>query len=512
MERKTKIICTIGPACSSPQTLAAMAEAGMDVARLNFSHGTHEEHREVIRGLGQVREETGRNIGILQDLSGPKIRTGALPESGLMLESGGPALLVPISTDGDRPPDGGGPSWEAPAAGAAEPAGVPVRVPVGYPSLLRDVPAGARILLDDGRIELRAEGREGDGLACRVITGGVLLPHKGVNFPDLTLSARAPTSKDLDDLRFGLEEGVDFVALSFVQTEEDMLELRQRVRALSPGTRIIAKLERKVALEHLDGILSASDGVMVARGDLGVEAELAMIPIYQKQIIRRANLQRVAAITATQMLESMIHSPSPTRAEVTDVANAIYDGSDAIMLSGETAVGLYPVAAVRIMRRVADHVEANLGLDRSWFHEESEYRSYSGEAAVADAICASAQRLDARCILAFTLSGNTARLIAQNRPAVPIVALTSDPRTRRQLSLAWGVECILVPPFSEEFLQTIREAERVLLERGRVREGDLVIVSAGIPSSTPGGTNVMKLHRIGGEHPPLREPAPRVES
>ncbi len=478
MFRKTKIICTIGPACSSPQTLRAMVDAGMNVARLNFSHGTIDQHREVIHRVREIRAETGRSIGILQDLSGPKIRTGLLPETGLPLATGGRAALIPQAADTAAPPPGG--------------------IPIRFADLLRDVPLGARILLDDGRIELRAEERTASSLLCRVVHGGTLYSHQGVNFPEIALSSRAPTPKDLEDLRFGLKEGVDFVALSFVQTAEDILTLREHLRANGSDARVIAKLERRIALDHLEEILQASDGVMIARGDLGIEAELTMIPIYQKQITRRANLHRVTTITATQMLDSMIRAPRPTRAEVTDVANAIYDGSDAIMLSGETAIGLYPVGAVSVMRRIADHVEGNLGLDRGWSPEEPELRFYSEQAAVADAVCAAAANLGARCIVAHTVSGYTARLMSHNRPSVPLIAITPSERTYHQLSLVWGAESILMPGLDEDFLATTGRAEQELKKRGWAREGDLLVVSAGIPGSTPGGTNLMKLHRVGG--------------
>lgn len=486
MDRKTKIVCTIGPACSSGETMAAMVEAGMNVARLNFSHGTLEQHRSAIESLKRIREETGRNIGILQDLSGPKIRTGLLPKEGIPLETGSRVRLVAA-----------GAGEEAPAETAAERAACEPRIPVQYPFLLRDVPEQEQILLDDGRIGLRVERKTDSALVCRVVYGGLLKSHKGVNFPDLALSAHAPTPKDLEDLRFGLELGVDFVALSFVQAAEDLLTLREQIRRLGSDAQVIAKLERKVSLDNLDAILRSSDGVMVARGDLGIEADLSMIPIYQKKIVRQANLQRVQVITATQMLDSMIRNPLPTRAEVTDVANAIYDGSDAIMLSGETAVGRYPVEAVRTMRRIADNVERNLGLDRTWFREQSEYQSTSEQAALADAVCASAGRTGARCIVACTAGGYTARLLARNRPEAPIVALTAHPRTFYRLSLVWGVESILLPRSGDDFPDTLRMADRALKERGWASDGDLVIVAAGIPASRPGGTNIMKLHRIG---------------
>jgi pyruvate kinase len=366
MNRKTKIVCTIGPASSSPEVLNALVEAGMDVARINFSHGSHSSNGLIIRGIEKLREQTGRNIGILQDLGGPKIRVGRLPQEGVPLPEGDTVRLTAESED------------------CLYREGHPI--PVCYPALIQDVPEGARVLLDDGMLELKVERNTGKLLHCRILHGGRLYSHKGVNFPNLILSLGAPTEKDLEDLRFGLDQGVDFVALSFVQTAADLEAIREAAGDSESSPCIIAKLERASALENLDSIIAASDGIMVARGDLGIEADISMIPVYQKTAIRKANLIGVPVITATQMLDSMIRNPLPTRAEVTDVANAIYDGSDAIMLSGETAVGAYPVQSVCMMRAVADHVEQNLGLDRGWVRAEEQEASYSTQLAVAQSV------------------------------------------------------------------------------------------------------------------------------
>jgi pyruvate kinase len=481
MIRKTKIVCTLGPACRAAQILRCLADEGMDVARINFSHGTASENREAIRTIKRLREETGRNIGILQDLSGPKIRTGELPGEGVQLLEDS---LLRLTVGGAYRTEEG-----------------LLTVPVSYPRLLEDVPTGARILLDDGLLELRAERRTDRGLDCRVVHGGLLASHKGVNFPELILSERAPTAKDLQDLAIGLAEGVDFVALSFVQTAEDIERLKEVIQARRAATPVIAKLERAAALQHLERILEASDAVMVARGDLGIEADLAMIPVYQKQILRQANRHGRPAITATQMLDSMIHHPLPTRAEVTDVANAIYDGSDAIMLSGETAVGAYPVEALRMMRRVADRVEENAGLDRGWLPGGKELPASGAEEAVAGSVCQTAERLAARLIVAQTISGSTARLIARYRPSTPLVAVTPLESTWRELSLVWGVHALLLPRFSEDFLSTTAEVERLVVQRGLARPGDLMVISAGIPAGLAGGTNVMKVQLIGKPKP-----------
>jgi pyruvate kinase len=454
-----------------------LVQAGMNVARLNFSHGTHEDHLNSIRKIERIRKETGKNVGILQDLCGPKIRTGDLPEEGIELSSGSEVHLKPggrFDSDSDPP-----------------------LVPVSYLNLLDDIAEGRRILLDDGLLELRVEKRSPDRLECRVVNGGLLMAHKGVNFPKCTLSSRAPTSRDIEDLTFGLKNGVDFVALSFVQSREDMDTLREEIRRESGNVSVIAKLERETALDNLDSILSASDGVMVARGDLGIEAELTEIPIHQKKITHEANRRGITVIIATQMLDSMIRNPLPTRAEVTDVANAIHDGADAIMLSGETAIGKYPVEAVRIMRRIADNIEEDIGVHRGWVREERQQRYQSIDMAVARSACTSAEKLDASLIVAHTLSGQTARRISQNRPSTPIVAITPIESTFHQLSLVWGVEGILMPGFEESFINTVRRGDQLLVERGFAEQGDLVIISAGIPAGKSGGTNVMKVHRVG---------------
>jgi pyruvate kinase len=475
MTRKTKIVCTIGPASSSPQLLRGLAEAGMDVARINFSHGSQNSNGKLIRAIKELREQTGKNIGILQDLGGPKIRVGEMPSEGLALREGDSVSL----------------------AAQTEPYQEGGAIPVHYPALLADVPEGAEVLLDDGLLELKVETKSAERLRCRVLHGGRLFSHKGVSFPDLILSLGAPTDKDLEDLRFGLEQGVDFVALSFVQTAADLEAVRKAIGRSDTAPCVIAKLERGAALQNLDSIIAASDGIMVARGDLGIEADISMIAVYQKTAIRKANLVGVPVITATQMLDSMIRNPIPTRAEVTDVANAIYDGSDAIMLSGETAVGSYPLQSVRMMRAVADHVEENLGLDRGWVRAEVKDTVYSAQLAVAHSVCQTAERLGARCIVAQTISGTTARLIAMYRPSTRVVAVTPKESTFHQLSLVWGIESLLIRKFEMDFLKTTAAIDRVLMAGGHVEKGDLVVVSAGIPAAKSGGTNVMKLHAVG---------------
>jgi pyruvate kinase len=473
---RVKIICTIGPASSSLETIESLVDAGMNVARLNFSHGSYEEHRAVIENIKRVREKKNRNTAILQDLSGPKIRTGELPGGSVVLEEGKSVRLFP---GGDYSESGG-----------------ILNIPVSYEHLLDDIKEGGRVLLDDGYIELRAEKKDSDSILCRVIHPGILKSHKGVNFPGQTLSSKVPTDKDMADLSFGIENGIDLVALSFVQRPEEITYLKSEIRRLGSSASCIAKLERDTALENLDRIIDASDCVMVARGDLGVECEISMIPIYQKLIVRKCSEKAVPAIIATQMLESMIQNPMPTRAEVTDVANAIYDGADAIMLSGETAVGAFPVETVHMMRRIADNVEANIGLDTSWTGGLGSECPVSPEDAISRAVCSASEDVDAKYIIANTLTGQTARLVSARRPKTPILALTPHIATYHRLALLWGVEAIHRPGLATDFGNMVLEDEGVLKTLGLARTGDLVVVSAGIPQAIPGGTNVMKLHTI----------------
>ncbi|MBN2439878.1 MAG: pyruvate kinase [Spirochaetales bacterium] len=474
---KVKILCTIGPSCSSYEKLTALVNAGMNVARLNFSHGTYEDHGIIINLIKRIREETGKNIGILQDLSGPKIRVGSLPEDKLVLETNMQVKLVVGDTYSHE-------------------MGIH-HIPVKYDYLLQDTKAGARLLLDDGYIELLIEKKESDALVCRVKDGGILKSHKGLNFPGQVLTGKAPTKKDLEDLAFGIKNNVDFVALSFVQTKEDILELKKEIKRLGGSAFVIAKIERDTAITELDAIVKATDGVMVARGDLGIECELSMIPIYQKQITRICNLNAKPVIIATQMLESMIKNPLPTRAEVTDVANAIYDGSDAIMLSAETAVGDYPVQAVHMMRRIADNVEKNLWLDRGWVRDERPKIHVNPELAVAESICNSAQEMEAAFIIANTMSGRTARLVSMFRPRTEVIAMTPVLATFYQLSLVWGLKTLYDKELNSDFMSMVKKDEELLLAEGCVKKGDHIVVSAGIPHSIPGKTNIMKLHTIG---------------
>ncbi|MBN1411208.1 MAG: pyruvate kinase [Spirochaetales bacterium] len=476
---KVKIICTIGPASSSEDSLIKMVEAGMNVARLNFSHGTHEDHFEVIKRINRVREKTGKNIGILQDLCGPKIRVKDLPDGNITLEDTSMIRLLPEGeyrfTDGTH------------------------LIPVSYAGITKDISEGSRVLLDDGLLELFVEKCGENALLCRVVRGGILKSHKGVNFPGQIISQPIPTEKDIIDLKFGVENKVDFIALSFVQTGDNVIALKNELEKLGGTAPVVSKLERDAALKNLDAILDLSDGIMIARGDLGIETDLSMVPIYQKVIIRKCKLKGIPVITATQMLESMIANPIPTRAEATDVASAIYDGTDAIMLSAETAIGKYPFEATRIMRKIANNVEDHLWLDRGWVRDSSEDENLEPEQAIALSIFEASKKLDLKFIVANTLSGRTAKRIAMYRPKTPLVAITPIQETYYQLSLVWGIDAIYYPELGNEMKGIIKRTEKILLDQKRVKNNDIIAISMGIPKSRPGGTNMFKLHVVGEE-------------
>ncbi len=481
--RRTKIVATIGPATESEERLEAIIRAGADVIRLNFSHGSHEGHARVIERVRRIAARLHLPVAILQDLQGPKIRTGALA-------GGSPVLLA----DGARFT-----LTTRPLEGTA------AAVSTTYAGLPQDVRPGDRILLDDGLIELRVEAVQGQDVVTRVIHGGLLGEHKGINLPGIATQAPALTEKDREDLAFGLAQGVDYVALSFVRRAEDVLALRQAIAESMPspigrgtggegGPGVIAKLEKPQALDNLDSILEVCDGVMVARGDLGVELSPQQVPIAQKTIIEAANRTQRFVITATQMLESMMTHPRPTRAEASDVANAIFDGTDAVMLSGETAVGAYPVEAVTMMAAIAEEAEAHLA---RW-GSPMLHRGVTQDDALAIVRAARelAEERGVRAICAFTRTGRTARLMSKERPQAPILAFTPFESVRRYLALAWGVvPCLLEHRASvEEMLAGVEEA---LKARGLVQPGDQVVVTGGLPVDVQTPTNFIKLHTVG---------------
>lgn len=460
---KTKIVCTIGPSSNSPETLSSLVESGMSVARLNFSHGTHEEHGIVIERLRSVSARLGRPVAILQDLGGPKIRVGEIPGGGIQLSTGEELVLT------GEP----GPAREN-------------RVSVSFPNLPSQVGRGDRILLADGMMELVVEQIEGPDITCRVITGGVLTSHKGINLPSSTLDIPAMTEKDGQDLLFGLSMDVDYVALSFVRAARDIHIIKDIIRGRNKSTPVIAKFEKHEALDHVDAILEAADGVMVARGDLGVEIPLEKVPNIQKMLIRKANALGKPVIIATQMLRSMVESSRPTRAEAADVANGVLDGADAVMLSEETAVGKYPVQAVRYMVRIARSAEEE--------YRHADYLNlptHPGIAgAVANAACGLAKNIDAAAIIATTRSGSTAAQIARYRPLQPVIALTPDPDAVRRLALYWG--CI--PHYLDTIEHTdemVEKAAAAAVAEGHVREGDRLVITAGRPIWEAGTTNML---------------------
>ncbi|HET9995386.1 MAG TPA: pyruvate kinase [Candidatus Acidoferrum sp.] len=469
--RHSKIVCTIGPASRSPRMIDRLLSAGMDVARLNCSHGTHEEHAKSIAMLRAAGIEHEKPLAILADLQGPKIRTGALA-------GGGPVLLRT------------GQQFEITTAKVL---GDSTRVNTTFTPLPREVHRGDRILLSDGLIELRVEKVRPGRVICEVVNGGALGEHKGINLPGVKLRVPALTPKDRADLLFALKHGANYIAVSFVRRAEDVLLAKQLIRRAGKDTPVIAKLEKPEAIENLDAILKAADGVMVARGDLGVEMSPERVPVVQKTIIARAREFRRPVITATQMLESMTENPRPTRAEASDVANAIFDGSDAVMLSAETASGKYPVEAVDMMARIIEEAEGSI----REFPRPSLQEQLKVAETVAELVCHASRELHMKVIAVFTHSGFTARLVSRYRPMVPIVAFSPEAETRRRLALIWGA----LP----RKIQDVRKvdglaavAEKRLLEERLVRKGDVIGIVAGTPMGIRGTTNFMKFHVIGG--------------
>ncbi|HSL19754.1 MAG TPA: pyruvate kinase [Methylomirabilota bacterium] len=468
--RKTKIVCTLGPASDSAAGIAALLDAGMDVARLNFSHGSREDHRATIRRIREVAAGRGREVGILQDLCGPKIRLGVLPDDGIRLETGDEVAL-------------------APAGGTAE--GV---LPVDYDHLLEDVAAGETILLADGAAELEVLEVLADRLRCRVVNGGSVTSRKGVNLPHAKLRVPAVTDKDFADLEVGLAEGVDFVALSFVRHEDDLAPIRARLADCEHPPMLVAKIEKPQAVDRLGPIIEAVDALMVARGDLGVEMPPEKVPVIQKRIIAAARHAGRPVITATQMLRSMVDSPRPLRAEASDVANAVFDGTDALMLSEETAVGSFPTEAVRMLDRIARETEAYL--ERGGMAVEADPSAAPDvTGAISRAACGLAETIDAAAIVTTTSSGSTARLIARHRPAAPVLGVTTSVTVARQLHLSWGVIPSTVEAIADP--QALGAAlVRDLTERGIARSGDLVVLAAGLPLGFSDAANGIRILRV----------------
>jgi pyruvate kinase len=481
--RRAKIICTIGPACHSEAAMRDLLRLGMDVARLNFSHGSHEDHARNIERLRKAAEKETRTVCILQDLQGPKIRTGRLERhEPVELKSGSTVIITPRDI-----------------------AGTPTRISTTFPDLAREVTTGARILLRDGLVELRVRTVRGKDVVCDVLNGGTLGEHQGINLPGTALSIPAMTEKDRKDLEFGLKHGVDAVALSFVRSASDVNMVRQIVAGRGSDSPLIAKLEKPQAIDRLEEILEAADGVMVARGDLGVEMAPEKVPVIQKHVIRRAAVWRKPVITATQMLESMIENPRPTRAEASDVANAIFDGSDSVMLSAETATGRYPREAVAMMARIVIEAESNMGE-----FTQPRRRDRHG-LSVAETICESiahaAEDLPMGAIAVFTETGNTVRMISKYRPQAAIYAFTHNATVAQRTNLYWGAQPVKCPPaVSTDHMVDLAEQE--LLTRGLLKAGDVLGVVAGTRQAS-GSTNFMRLHPVTSEEAGAVTPPPR---
>ncbi len=474
--RRVKIVCTIGPASDSPEILRAMIQAGMDVARLNMSHGDHAYHAELIRRVRTLAHELRRPIAILVDLQGPKLRVGRMQEGGVPLRPGEEVILT------------------------SEPVvGEPGCIPIQNPELPGMVKAGERILLDDGLLELMVEESDGQTIRARVVVGGLLEDNKGMNLPDTRLELPSITEKDKRDVAFALEHQADWIALSFVRAAEDVHELRKLIvgrAALGRTTPIIAKIEKPEAVRNIDAIIEAADGIMVARGDLGIETSPEAVPMIQKMIIARCNRAGKPVITATQMLDSMIRNPRPTRAEASDVANAVLDGSDALMLSGETALGRYPVQSVQTMVKIAEEAERVRGLtaeERRDLHRHPAVTTVAS--AVGHAAVVTAEEVQAAAIITPTVSGSTAKKLSFFRPCIPIIAVTPSPLVYRQLALYWGVSPLMGSRRSTTD-EVVEDAVRLSLEAGYVDQGDTVVVTGGTVGSVPGVTNLMTVRRI----------------
>jgi pyruvate kinase len=476
MNRRTKIVCTLGPATSDYDTLLALADAGMDVARMNFSHGTHDEHADRIRKVRQAAEEVGRSITILQDLQGPKIRVGEVANGSVMLRKGNTITIATTNT-GEK--------------GTAE------RIFIDYETLPKDASVGGRILLDDGLLELEVTEVRDDEVVAEVVEGGPLRSRKGVNLPNINTSTPSMTPKDRADLNFGLEMDVDLVALSFVRDRSDVETLNEIIDASGKNVGVIAKIEKPEAVRNIYDILEAVYGIMVARGDLGIEMPMEEVPSTQKTLIRDSMVRSRPVITATQMLESMVENPRPTRAEASDVANAVLDGSDAVMLSAETAVGQHPVRVVQAMSHIIKKAEEHWHSARQTLEVTPGQleRTESVTQSVSFTACRLAEQVGADAICCLTNSGTTARNIARHRPSMPIYALTDDQRVVCKLGVLWGTKAFHIP-FQQDTDQGIARVHSVLREYDLVEPGRHVVITAGMPLPARGRTNMVHVSRV----------------
>ncbi|MGA9138815.1 MAG: pyruvate kinase [Methanocella sp.] len=471
--RKTKIVCTIGPACDTQDKLESLINAGMNVARLNMSHADHPTHERTIKNIRLVSEAMGQPIGILMDLQGPKVRVNGIQETANLV----PGQEFTLTTR------------EVP--GNSKEVTVPVR------ELPQSVSAGQTLLLDDGLLELKVESVNGTDINTKVVRGGELKPRKGINLPQSSLKIPSITDKDVNDLDFGIRQGVDMVAMSFVRKPQDVLDLRRMIEERGADLPIIAKIEKHEGVKNIDGIIDVVNGIMVARGDLGVEIPMAEVPIVQKMLISKCNAKGIPVITATQMLDSMIRNPIPTRAEATDVANAVFDGTDALMLSGETAFGEYPVKSVQTMARIAKYTE-----DSTYYKDAIAAKTPRPSASITDTVAEAtfdaARNLRAQAIITATQTGFTARKVSRYKPQVPILAVTTDPKVINQLTLSWAIVPVKIGE-SRNFDHLVDESVRICMSKGYIGTGDLVVITAGVLTGIPGGTNIMKVHLVAKE-------------
>ncbi|MFB6467714.1 pyruvate kinase [Cytobacillus sp. Hz8] len=473
--RKTKIVCTIGPASESVEKLTELIDAGMNVARLNFSHGDHDEHGQRIKNIREAAEKTGKTVAILLDTKGPEIRTNNMVNGAIDLVPGQDIIISMTEVEGTTE-----------------------KFSVTYAGLIDDVHVGSKILLDDGLIGLEVTNinRDAGEITTKVLNGGTLKNKKGVNVPGVSVNLPGITEKDANDIKFGIEQGIDFIAASFVRRTTDVLEIRQLLEEnKATHIHIIPKIENQEGVDNIDEILEISDGLMVARGDLGVEIPAEEVPLVQKQLIKKCNTLGKPVITATQMLDSMQRNPRPTRAEASDVANAIFDGTDAIMLSGETAAGLYPVEAVQTMHNIASRAETALN-HKEILSKRSKDNEHNITDAIGQSVAHTALNLDVHAIITPTASGHTARMISKYRPEAPIIAVTSNDYVCRRLSLVWGV----YPQIGQKSTSTddmLDIAVQESLNSGIVKHGDLVVITAGVPAGEVGTTNMMKIHVLG---------------
>ena len=471
--KRTKIVCTLGPSSNTVEGIEGLLRAGMNVVRINFSHGSHEDHKKSIGYVRQVARKYKYSIPILMDLQGPKIRVGQMKDGGQIIKEG---AIVKITTED--------------LIGDSE------TIPIDYENLTEDATEGNQILVDDGLLELKIIKKSDTYLMAKVVVGGLLKSRKGVNLPDVKISMSSLTEKDIADLEFGLDVGVDFVAMSFVRSARDVQDVVSRVRAKNSNAGVIAKIEKPEAVEVIDEIIEEADGIMVARGDLGIEIPSEQVPLVQKKIIERCRIAGKPVITATQMLDSMINNPRATRAESSDVANAVVDGTDAVMLSGETAAGKYPVEAVKTMAKIIRSVEENS--DRIYYslkYKKPDWKEKQVIESLAYSCVTLAENVDARAISTITHSGNTAKRIAKFRPRVPIIAFTESQIVRRQLNLVWGVQSVRLDEIFDTDM-SVKMMEDYLVKNGMVNKGDRIIIATGIPLAKRGRTNMIKISTI----------------